>query len=197
MGQRTRRKRRSVGASASASASAPGRPAVAEPPPETVADAEPAGPRERMEAGYARGRERDEAIRAALRPLPPGERTMPLNVAIVTAVVLAVLIIVGAATNNDLSGSGGSWTGAILISAVLLLAAVGMYRTRYWAVLGFEAFLAFEIIVTTLALVVVSSWWAFLICVAVIAYSSWLAWKLIRVMARIQAYDRGRTARVS
>jgi len=144
-----------------------------------------------MEAGYARGRQRDEEIRAALTPLRPGERTTSLNVAVAVAVLLAVLVLAGAATNNDLSESGGSWTGAILISAVLLLAAWGMFRTRYWAVIGFEAFLAFQIIMATIALVVVSNWWGFVVCVAVIGLSGWLAWKLIRVMARIQAYDRG------
>ena len=60
-------------------------------------------------------------------------------------------MIVGAATDDDLSGSGGSWTGAALIAGVLLLAAFGMYRTRYWAVIGFEAFLAFQIIMATIA----------------------------------------------
>ncbi|UGS33938.1 hypothetical protein [Capillimicrobium parvum] len=179
MGQRTRRKRRGV--TAPAPAPAPARPA---PPQEPAA-------RDRMEAGYARGRERDEAIRAALAPLPPGERTTSLNVAVAAAILLAVLVIAGAATNDDLSASGGSWIGAALIAGVLLLAAFGMFRTRYWAVIGFEAFLAFQIIMATIALVVVSNWWGLLVCVAVIVLSGWLAWKLIRVMARIQAYDRG------
>jgi len=42
----------------------------------------------------------------------------------------------------------------------------------------------------TLALVVASSWAAFAVCIVVIGLSGWLAWKLIRVMARIQARDR-------
>ena len=45
--------------------------------------------------------------------------------------------------------------GALFLAGVLLGAArAGMYRRRYWAVLGFEALLAFQIIVTSLALVV-------------------------------------------
>ena len=69
-----------------------------------------------------------------------------------------------------------------------------MWHTRYWAVLAFEAFLWFEVIVSALALVVASSWAAFVVCLVVIGLSGWLAWKLIRVMARIQAYDRGAEA---
>jgi cation transport ATPase len=150
-----------------------------------------------MERGYARGRQRDETIRSALAPLAPGQRTNALTVACVVAVLLAISVVVGAATGSDLAQRGGSWVGAILIAAVLLLAAWGMWRTRYWAVLGFEAFLAFQIIVSSLALVVASSWWAVLICLAIVGFSGWLAWKLIRVMARIQAHERGDTAPVS
>jgi hypothetical protein len=65
-----------------------------------------------------------------------------------------------------------------------------MWRGRYWAVLGFEAFLAFEIIVAALALIVARTWYGAVICVLVVGLSGWLAWKLIRVMARIQAHDR-------
>ncbi len=156
----------------------------------TVPAAPPARERETTRRGYARGRERDEAIRAALAPLAPGQRTTALTVAAVVAVVLAIGVLVGAATGGDLASRGGSWTGAALIAAVLLLAAWGMWRTRYWAVLGFEAFLAFQIIVAALALVVASSWYAAALCVAVVGLSGWLAWKLIRVMARIQAWGR-------
>ncbi|MFN8202318.1 MAG: hypothetical protein U0S48_07120 [Solirubrobacteraceae bacterium] len=179
MSQRTRRKR--------GGATAPTQPA---PPTPSATEPAPPTPRERMEAGYARGRRRDDEIRAVLVPLAPGERTTSLNVAVVVAALLAVLVIVGAATNSDLAQSGGSWIGAILIAGVLLLAAFGMYRTRYWAVLGFEAFLAFQIIMAAIALVVVSNWWGLLVCLVVIGLSGWLAWKLIRVMARIQAYER-------
>jgi hypothetical protein len=143
-----------------------------------------------MARGYARGRERDERIRAALDPLAPGQRTTGLTVACVVAVVLAITVLVGAATSNDLASRGGSWPGAIIIAALLGLAAFGMWRGRYWAVLGFEAFLAFEIIVAALALIVARTWYGAVICVLVVGLSGWLAWKLIRVMARIQAYER-------
>jgi hypothetical protein len=65
-----------------------------------------------------------------------------------------------------------------------------MYRRRYWAVLGFEALLAFQILVTSLALVVASTLVAAGACVLSIALAGWLFWKLVRVMARIQAGER-------
>jgi hypothetical protein len=72
-------------------------------------------------------------------------------------VLLAIAVIVGAATVHDLSRRGGSLPGGAFLTIVLLLLAQGMYRRRYWAVLGFEALLAFQIIVTSLALVVAST----------------------------------------
>jgi hypothetical protein len=62
-----------------------------------------------------------------------------------------------------------------------------MYRRRYWAVLGFEALLAFQIIVTSLALIIASTVLAAVICLAGVVLGGWLFWKLIRVMGRIQA----------
>jgi hypothetical protein len=145
-----------------------------------------------LRRGYARSRERDEAIRAALAPLAPGQRTRTLTVASVVAALLALAIVVGALTAGDLRERGGSVPFGLFLGVLFLLVAWGMWHARYWAVLAFEAFLWFEVIVVGVALIVASTWSALAVCVVVIALSGWLGWKLIRVMARIQAYDRER-----
>jgi hypothetical protein len=134
--------------------------------------------------------ERDELARAALSPL--GEREWPtsLRIAIVVCVVLAIGVIAGAASVHDLSRHGGSLPGAALLAVVLALLAQGMYRHRYWAVLSFEALLAFQIIVTSLALVVASTLLAAAICLLSVLLGGWLFWKLVRVMGRLQAGER-------
>ena len=56
------------------------------------------------------------------------------------------------------------------------------------------ALLAFQILVTSLALVVASTILAAALCLIGIALAGWLFWKLVRVMGRIQAgeqRDRG------
>jgi hypothetical protein len=58
-------------------------------------------------------------------------------------------------------------------------------------VLGFEALLAFQIIVTSLALVVASTIKAAAVCLLAIVLGGWLFWTLVRVMGRIQAGERG------
>lgn len=136
-----------------------------------------------------RGR-REELARASLTPLAPGERPAALVVAAVVSAVLAVAVLVGAATVHNLSSHGGSLPGAALIGCVLLALAVGMMRVRYWAVLSFEALLAFQIIVTSLALIVAETLTAAAICVVAVGLGGWLFWKLVRVMGRIQAGER-------
>jgi cation transport ATPase len=152
------------------------------PPAETQAEAPRPSRGERTEA-------KNRATREALRPLAPGERPGAVTVGAIVAVVLAALVLIGYASGARVGGEG-SLGGAILLAAILLLAAWGMWRARYWAVLGFEALLAFQLVIAALSLAVASNLWAALLCLAVIVLGGWLFWKLIRAMARIQMPER-------
>jgi len=72
------------------------------------------------------------------------------------------------------------------------VAAIGMWKCRYWAVLGFEALLGIAIVFSAISLLVASNVAAVLLCVAIIAVASPLFWLLIRAMARIQLPARRR-----
>ena len=136
--------------------------------------------------------ERDERARAGLIPLAEGEHPTALLIAIAVAAILSIGVIVGALSVHDLSRHGGSLPGALFLAGLLALLAGGMYRGRYWAVLGFEALLAFQILVTSLALIVAETILAALICAVAIGLAGWLFWKLVRVMGRIQAGEPDR-----
>jgi hypothetical protein len=125
-----------------------------------------------------------------LQPLGAHERPTALLAAIAVAAVLALAVLVSALTVHDLSRHVCSLPGGLFLAGVLLLLAAGMYRRRYWAVLGFEALLAFQIVVTSLALVVAETLLAAGLCALSIGLAGWLFWKLVRVMGRIQAGDR-------
>ncbi len=140
------------------------------------------------------GLSRTEQARAALAPLGPGERPRALLVAAGVCAVLAVGVIAGALSVHDLSRHGGSLPGAVLLATVFGALALGMLQRRYWAVLGFEAILAFQIVFSSLALTVASTWLAAGECVVAITLGGWLFWKLVRVMGRIQAGERARRA---
>ena len=133
--------------------------------------------------------ERNAEVRAQLEPLTEGERPGAVTAGSIVAAVLAVLVVVGYASGARI-GDEGSLAGALLLAAILLVAAWGMWNARYWAVLGFEALLAFQLIVAALSLLVASNAWAAILCLAVIGFGGWLFWKLIRAMARIQMPER-------
>jgi hypothetical protein len=134
--------------------------------------------------------EREELARAALEPLGVDERPPALIVAAGVCIVLGLGVLVGGLTIHDLSKHGGSLPGALFLACVFAALAAGMYRRRYWAVLGFEALLAFQIIVTSLALVIASTVKAAVACVVAVGLGGWLFWKLVRVMGRMQAGER-------
>jgi hypothetical protein len=171
------RKRRAGGRAGTASASSP------TPPTPPSASAAPRPSRsERTEL-------RNAEARAALTPLGEGERPGAVTVAAFVALALAALVLIGYASGARVGGKG-SLGAALVFAAVLIVAAGGMWRARYWAVLGFEALLAFQIVIAALSLLVASNLWALLICLAVIGFGGWLFWKLIRAMARIQMPER-------
>jgi hypothetical protein len=142
------------------------------------------------QAGRPTRAEREAATSAALTPLGADERPPALLVATGVCALLALGVIVGALSVNDLARRGGSLPGALFLTLILAALARGMYLRQYWAVVGFEALLAFQIIVTSLALVVASTLLAAGVCLLSVSLGGWLFWKLIRVMGRIQAAER-------
>jgi len=139
-----------------------------------------------MARGYARARERDAAARAALEPLAPGERPRAVTLAAVLAALLAASNLVLLAAGWEVQGGGQTVAGVLLFAGLMAAAAIGMWRCRYWAVLGFEALLGIALVYAALALLVASNVAAVLRCIAIIAVAGPLFWSLIRAMARIQ-----------
>jgi hypothetical protein len=192
MGARSRKRRPTPGA---------GAPAVSGPvdrtPPAESAGGASAGrpPADRPAAAPAEGRpSRSEArnaeARAGLEPLAPGERPTALTVAAVVAVLLAVANIMAWAAGAQVDSKTGSGGGVFIFAALMLVAAVGMWQKRYWAVLGFEALLALTVIIAGLSLVVASNLAAAVLCLTIVGLGGWLFWKLVRAMARIQMPSR-------
>ena len=146
--------------------------------------------REAPATARERASQRERPAPPPLEPLEPGERPPALLVAVAVCAVVGVAVLVGGLTVHDLSRHGGSLPGAIFLAAVLALLGLGMYRRRYLAVLGFQALLTFQIIATSLALLIASSILTAVVCLVAIVLGGWLFWKLIRIMGRIQAGER-------
>ncbi|HEX4345307.1 MAG TPA: hypothetical protein VHZ31_07065 [Solirubrobacteraceae bacterium] len=140
-----------------------------------------------MRRGYARGRARDEEIRASLEPLAPGERPGIVTIAAGVAFVFAISNAVAGLTGNDITSSSGdpSVTTAVT-TALLLVAGWGMLAGQYWAVLVFEMILGIQIVFFSLYLIGVETIWEAIIPLIAIGLLGWLFWKLVRPMARLQ-----------
>jgi hypothetical protein len=144
---------------------------------------ESTGPRLRGEAA-------DEAARAELEPLQAGERPPALIAGVVVATALAVANVALYAAGVDVRGKAPSAGGAIGFALLMLAAAWGMWNLKYWAVLGFQALLAVTIVIAALSLAVASNLIAVALCLVIIVPGSWLFWKLVRVLARLQMPER-------
>lgn len=139
-----------------------------------------------LRRGYARGRERDDAIRAGLEPLGPGERPPALVASVVLAGVLALTNLVLWVAGFEVRGEQPGAVGVVLFCVLMTAAAVGMWQKRYWAVLGWQALLAVSLVVAFLSLLQAASLLAVVVPLIVLTVCGWLFWKLIRVMSRLQ-----------
>jgi len=139
--------------------------------------------------------EKNAAVRASLEPLAPGERPGAVTVAMVIALLLALGNLALLAFGTKVQGGTATPLGGILFAFLMLAAAAGMWRARYWAVLGFQALLGITLVISALSLVRASNLLGFLLPIMILGAGGTLFWKLIRAMARIQLPTRGQPGR--
>jgi hypothetical protein len=135
--------------------------------------------------GYARGRLKDEEARAKLDPLRPGERPTAVTVGAIVALVAALANLAAFLLNLG-DGNSRKLAGTLLPVFLLLLIAWGMWRAKYWAVLGMETLLALTIVGSVLAGIQAQNLRAAVVVVVLIGLCAPLFWFLIKAMARIQ-----------
>ena len=140
----------------------------------------------------SRSEQKNAAVRATLQPYAPGERPWSIRIAVSVAVLIGAGDLVDLALGGNLGfgrthpGKGG----VILFSVLMLVCAAGMWRMKYWALLGFQAILAFVILFFSLALIRASNLAGVLIALVVICGGGWLFYKLVRVLSRVQIQTR-------
>jgi hypothetical protein len=140
----------------------------------------------------SRSEKRNQALRESLEPLAPGERpravTVGAFVALASAPANAVYAIVTA--------EGAARIGPLVLSVLLLAMAWGMWRARYWAVLGMQALLGLTIVLVAVNVFTFAGPLQAVVGVAVIVPCGVLFWFLVKALARIQMPSRpGQEAR--
>jgi hypothetical protein len=157
---------------------------------ERASDNGAAAPEDRMARGYARGRAKDEAARAALKPLAEGERPGAVTVAAIVAFLLGIANLGSYVAGVEVQGEQPAFMGIAVYSALMFTVAYGCFRARYWGVLGMQAVLALALVIFGVLLTRAESIVALLIALVVLGLAGTLFWKLVKAMARIQMPER-------
>ena len=148
-------------------------------------------PRERMERGYAKAEERNREAREALEPLGKGERPLVVTVGAVVAALVALSILAGYLAGTEVNGEKPRLAQALAPALLMGFMAWGMWRARYWAVLGFQLVLVFLIFSAVYGLALEAASVAqVLSTLALLAVAGTLFYFMVKAMARIQMPTR-------
>jgi hypothetical protein len=136
----------------------------------------------------SRSEQKDAAVRATLAPLRPGERPWPITVGAGVAALNGIvqLILYAAGVKLKVGGARPQTFSVILFAVLMFVCAGGMWKMKYWAVLGFQALLAIVILTFALVLIRASNVLGVAISLVVVAAGGYLFFKLVRVLSRLQ-----------
>jgi hypothetical protein len=148
-------------------------------------------PRERMEQGYARAEERNQEARETLEPLAAGERPGVVTAGAVISALIAISIVVGYLAGTHVNGEKPHIAQVLAPTLLMGMMAWGMWRARYWAVLGFQLILVFLIFSAVYGLALqAATVTQVLATLALLAVAGTFFWLMVKAMARIQMPSR-------
>jgi hypothetical protein len=146
---------------------------------------------DRMTRGYARAEQRNQEAREALEPLAEGERPTVVTVGAVVAALIALSILVGYLAGVDVNGEKPKLPQVLAPALIMGIMAWGMWRARYWAVLGFQLILVFLIFSAFFGLVVgATSIGQILATLGLLIVAGAFFYFMVKAMARIQMPTR-------
>ncbi len=144
-----------------------------------------------MARGYAKAEERNQAAREALEPLGEGERPTVVTIGAVISGLIAVSILLGYALGVEVDGESPKLPQVIAPALLMGVMAWGMWRARYWAVLGFQLVLVFLIFSAVFGLAVQAATVAqFAVTFGLLAVAGTFFFFMVKAMARIQMPER-------
>jgi len=143
--------------------------------------------RERMKSGYAQAEVRNQEAREALEPLADGERPLIVTIGAVVSALLALSIIGGYLAGVEVDGEKPRLAQVLAPTLLVGIMGWGMWRARYWAVLGFQMLLVFLIFSAVFGLLVQAASAAqFAVTLGLLAVSGTFFYFMVKAMARIQ-----------
>jgi hypothetical protein len=144
-----------------------------------------------MMRGYARAEERNQEAREALEPLRTGERPLVVTIGAVLSALVAASILVGYLAGVEVDGERPRLAQVLAPALLMGIMAWGMWRARYWAVLGFQVILVFLIFSAVFGLAAqAASIPQIAATLALLAVSGSFFYFMVKAMARIQMPTR-------
>ena len=144
-----------------------------------------------MARGYAKAEQRNQEAREALKPLAEGERPLVVTIGAVVAGLIAISILAGYLSGVKVEGEKPHFAQVLAPALLMAVMAWGMWRARYWAVLGFQLMLVFLIFSAVFGLAVQATSVAqFAATLALLAATGTFFFFMVKAMARIQMPSR-------
>jgi hypothetical protein len=144
-----------------------------------------------MTRGYAKAEERNRQARESLEPLAEGERPLVVTVGAIVAALVALSIVGGYLAGVEVNGEPPKVPQVVAPALLMGVMAWGMWRARYWAVLGFQLILVFLIFSAVFGLAVQASTVAqFAATLGLLAVAGGFFFFMVKAMARIQMPHR-------
>ena len=144
-----------------------------------------------MARGYAKAEQRNQEAREALQPLEEGERPLVVTIGAVVSGLVALSIVALYAAGVKPDGETPRFAQVAAPALIMGVLAWGMWRGRYWAVLGFQLVLVFLIFAGVSGLAVSASTVPqFLATGLMLAIAGTFFFFMVKAMARIQMPER-------
>jgi hypothetical protein len=144
-----------------------------------------------MERGYAKAEQRNREAREALEPLGAGERPRVVTIGAVISGLIALSIAISWLAGGEVNGEKPRLVQALAPALLMGLMSWGMWRARYWAVLGFQLILVLLIFAAFTGLVVSATSVTQIVgTTLLLAVSGTLFFFMVKAMARIQMPTR-------
>lgn len=144
-----------------------------------------------MARGYARAEQRNREAREALEPLVEGERPRVVTIGAVVSGLIALSIVVAYALGAEVDGEQPRFVQVAAPALIMGVMSWGMWRARYWAVLGFQLILVFLIFSAVFGLAVQASTLPqFAATIGLLAVAGTFFFFMVKAMARIQMPQR-------
>ena len=146
---------------------------------------------ERMKSGYAKAEVRNQEARESLEPLADGERPMVVTIGAAISALIALSIVVSYLSGVKVNGAQPRLPQVLAPAMLMGIMAWGMWRARYWAVLGFQLVLVFLIFAAVSGIAIqastVGQFAYYLVLLAIVGI---LFFFMVKAMARIQMPER-------